>query len=452
MPFSFRNPAGYVLLATCLTGIADEPPRAPYAALRNAAGIAAVVSGRTNVANAAWWGFDATDATTAVQAAIDSGASRVVVPFVGAPWVVRPIELRSDLELVFEPGVVVLAKAGEFRGGGDSLFRAVDRQRIRVRGHGATLRMRKRDYQEPPYPKAEWRMGLSFTGCRDVLVEGLRIESSGGDGIYIGSSRTNRWCEDVTIRNCVCHDHHRQGLSVISAVRLLVENCTFSGTSGTPPEAGIDLEPDEPDERLVDCVIRNCVVEGNRGNGLLVYLKPLNAASAPVSIRFENCHVRGAPDDPSGNRGWSGIAVLEAAQGGPRGLIEFVRCTTEGTGREAVRVTDKAADGIALRFIECRWHDAWEGAHQTHGGPRAPILIRGTGADRCRTVGGIEFIDCFLADDVDGASVWFDDGDGKATFRAVRGTIQIANPRGRAMHRGSGARDIELETRALPGG
>jgi len=243
---------------------------------------------------------------------------------------------------------------------------ATDATHITVRGHGAILRMRKRDYQQPPYTKAEWRMGLAFTGCRNVLVEGLRIESSGGDGIYIGSSKANRWCENVTIRNCVCHDNHRQGISVISAVHLLIENCTLSGTAGTPPEAGIDLEPDEPDERLVDCVIRNCVVADNAGNGILVWLKPLTAASAPVSIRFENCHVRMGPTgeayNPSleaSNQGWSGFVVGEIADDGPRGVIEFLRCTSENTGREGVRLSNKSAKAVRVRFVSCRWKNTW---------------------------------------------------------------------------------------------
>ena len=100
----------------------------------------------------------------------------------GEPWVVLPIELRSNLELVFEPGVIVLAKKGEFKERWDCLLTAIDQSDITIRGYGAVLRMRKRDYRNPPYPKGEeWKHGLKLEGCRRILVEGLRIESSGGD-------------------------------------------------------------------------------------------------------------------------------------------------------------------------------------------------------------------------------------------------------------------------------
>ncbi len=408
-------------------------PAASAAALpRDEAAIAAVDQGRTGFAFADAWGFDPADATAALQAAIDSGARTVIVPFTGAPWVIRPVTLRGDLELILEAGVLVEAKKGEFQGGGDSLFRATDSTNVTIRGYGATLRMRKSDYQKPPYAKAEWRMGLAFVGCRNVLVEGLRIESTGGDGIYIGSSKANRWCENVTIRNCVCHDNHRQGISVISAVHLLIENCVLSGTSGTPPEAGIDLEPDEADERLVDCVIRNCVVAGNAGNGILVWLKPLTSASEPVSIRFENCHVRmgpvGGPPEGGGeseNAGWSGFTVGEVGDDGPRGLIEFIRCSSENTGREGARLSNKSALGARVRFVSCRWKDTWTGRHRTYGGPRSPILIRSHAPDRCKVSGGVEFVDCAVEDDLDAAIVRFEDDEGSGTLREVSGTIRV---------------------------
>jgi len=418
---------------------------------RDEAAIAAVQSGGTPIAFASAWGFDPEDATGSLQEAIDSKARVVIVPFMGAPWVIRPVRLRGDLELVFEAGVLVQAKAGEFLGGGDSLFRATDATNITVRGFGATLRMRKKDYQAAPYPKAEWRMGLAFLGCRDVLVEGLRIESSGGDGIYVGSSQTHRWCENVTLRHCVCHDNHRQGISVISAVHLLIENCILSGTQGTPPEAGLDLEPDSPDERLMDCVIRNCLVSDNAGNGILVWLKPLKASSAPVSIRFENCHVRmgslgGAPDEAviAGNRGWSGYSVGEVADDGPRGLIEFVRCTSELTGREAVRLTNKSARGVRVRFVECRWRSTWMARHRTYGGPRSPIAIRSSAPDRCRESGGVEFVNCHLEDDLDAPVVRFEDDDEAGGLREVTGTIRVDGMRRVRNRLGANTRDVDL--------
>ncbi|MCX8064580.1 MAG: hypothetical protein N3G21_05335, partial [Candidatus Hydrogenedentes bacterium] len=118
--------------------------------------------------SACWWGFDTKDSTEALQRAIDFGAEEVVVPNMGSPWVVRPINLRSGLWLNIMPGVIIEAKKGEFKGKGDSLFSAVNIENLKISGYGAVLRMHKRDYQNKAiYEPAEWRMAISLRGCKN---------------------------------------------------------------------------------------------------------------------------------------------------------------------------------------------------------------------------------------------------------------------------------------------
>ncbi|MDZ4858855.1 MAG: right-handed parallel beta-helix repeat-containing protein [Candidatus Hydrogenedentes bacterium] len=399
----------FIRSSMCLVVISVAYAQEPLSASRaaNPDAIAATAAGSLSEANAAWWGFEEADSTSAIQSAIDSMAAKVVVPYVGKPWIIRPIMLRGDLELFFEPGVVVLAKKDEFRSKGDSLFRAQDASNISVRGYGATLRMRKRDYQQPPYEKAEWRMGLTFSGCTNVRVEGLRIESTGGDGIYIGTTGTQEYCKDVVIREVTCFDNHRQGISVIGAENLLIENSVFANTWGTAPGAGIDLEPDSPAQRLVNIVVRNCTFENNEGHEVLVYAKNLDATAPPISIRFENCLMRkttldmleegiGRDDDV---HGWAGISVGAVRDDGPEGLIEFVDCTVEGTGKESVKVYDKSADKAKVRFVNCRFKDSWNVHHSIYADMRVPIFFEVRRPALSKRVGGIEFVDCHLWDD-----------------------------------------------------
>ena len=55
----------------CICAAAEEamPPSLP-----NPVAVEDVAAGRRSVADAAWWGFNAEDATNALKAAIDSGA------------------------------------------------------------------------------------------------------------------------------------------------------------------------------------------------------------------------------------------------------------------------------------------------------------------------------------------------------------------------------------------
>jgi len=280
----------------------------------NPAAVKEVLSGKRTVVNAAWWGFNKEDGTAALQAAINSGASKIIVPYMGSDWIVRPIKLSSNQEIVFEPGVVVVAKKGEFRGRTDCLFSAVGKKSIILRGYGATLKMQKEDYANTKiYQKAEYRHIISLHGSTNVKILGLRLESSGGDGIYVGAAHGDIACSHIQIKDCICDNNYRQGLSIISAENMLVENCVFKNTNGTPPSAGIDIEPNSQNDKIANIVISNCISTQNSGNGFQLYLRHLSKESEDVSILFVNCYVNRCDK--------SGIVIGAVNDNGPKGLI-----------------------------------------------------------------------------------------------------------------------------------
>jgi hypothetical protein len=45
----------------------------------------------------------------------------------GKDWMVRPLQLVSDQDLVLEPGVTITAQRGAYCGGGDSILNAVEK-------------------------------------------------------------------------------------------------------------------------------------------------------------------------------------------------------------------------------------------------------------------------------------------------------------------------------------
>jgi hypothetical protein len=70
------------------------------------------------------------------------------------------------------------------------------------------------------------------------------------------------------LEGVVCDDHYRQGMSVISVVDLRVVNSTFSNTSGTPPAAGVDFEPNDHNNRLESIYFEGVRILNNSGNGI----------------------------------------------------------------------------------------------------------------------------------------------------------------------------------------
>ena len=102
----------------------------PTMAQVNQQAIDEVAAGKIKEAKASWWGFDAEDSTAALQAAINSGVPKLTVDNVGKPWVVEPIVLASNQEVVFEQGVEVVAKQGAFKGTNDVLFSAALKENL----------------------------------------------------------------------------------------------------------------------------------------------------------------------------------------------------------------------------------------------------------------------------------------------------------------------------------
>ena len=235
------------------------------------------------------YGFNSVDATSALQDAIDTGAKVVLVQNMGTDWIIRPVFLNSsNQEIVFEEGVVVTAKEGEFHGHADSLFSGWDRDNLTITGYGATVQMRKQDYMNPPYAWSEARMAFRLYSCSNLLIQGLTIKDTGGDAVYLGVNVAPSYNSNVVLRDLFCDNNLRQGISVISVENLLIDNCILRDTGGQSPQSGIDFEPDYDYNRLINCIVRNCVFESNRTCGVLLNIWPYVDADA-VSGSVENC-------------------------------------------------------------------------------------------------------------------------------------------------------------------
>lgn len=360
------------------------------------------------------FGYDVQDATDAMQKAIDSGAARVVVDRRETPWIVsKTIRLKGDQEVIFEDGVVVMAKAGAFLGGSDALFLAQGVANLTLRGK-ATLQMRKEDYWKPPYKKAEWRHALSLRGCTNVRILGLTLKESGGDGLYLGTGPGGATNKDVVIKDVVCDGNNRQGISVITAENLLIEDTVLQNTRGTPPAAGIDFEPNRPSERLVNCVMRNCVAQGNAYAAYDFYLRFMDETSVPVSIRIENCVSRNN-DGPS-----VALGMFTRDEGGClTGTVEFVGCRFEEDKGGGIVIQDNDAEGVRLLFKDCLLRDVGLAEEKKQA---APILLTCT-TPSSYGAGNIRFEDVTVIDPLDRPVFDFGSISPTAGLEKVSGTL-----------------------------
>jgi len=254
--------------------------------------------------------------TAVIQAALNSSSTlgkRLRVPSAPNAYNVDPIFIPSNADVVFNSGVVVQANLGFTTS--QRLLNITNSNNVSIDGYGAIFKMRKSEYTS-----GEWRHCLGITNSMNVEIYGIECSDSGGDGVYIEGTS-----ENIIIQDAVFDNNRRQGMSIISAKDLWVTNCQFTHTNGTPPEAGIDIEPNLPTDRLVNIHLDGNLTDSNNGAGIMVSIYALTSASADVSITIDQHLDR--------NSGWDGFIFTsqnEAMDSHPKGVITIQNSQTIG--------------------------------------------------------------------------------------------------------------------------
>ncbi len=254
-------------------------------------------------------------------------------------------------------------------------------------------------------------MAITLLSSSNITIMGLTLKDSGGDGIYIDNSGESKFDRNIYIKDCWSDNNYRQGISIISADGLLIEDCAFTNTWGTRPESGVDIEPESSYHVVRNIVFRNCSFRGNNGaqikfTGQFYYS---DVSDIPdISIRFENCYATG-PNN--------GINVKNIYDNGPNGLIEFVDCLVENVEDHGLFLFNKSADRALVRFTNCTWRNIGT----------TPLFIYARTNETVKRLGGVEFIDCFVEDNEDrnfltAYSLW--------GIYDITGNITVYNPHG----------------------
>ncbi len=145
----------------------------------------------------------------------------------------------------------------------------------------------------------EWGHGINIAGCTNVHIQDVEISECWGDGIYLGlydgwdsdGNRKRFYSSGINITNCNLHHNRRNNLSITDASNVTVENCEFNYASGTSPEYGIDIEPNNG-YTCSNITISHSRFQGNTG-GTIQILGQSNAHVKDVTL--ENCTGDKAP-------------------------------------------------------------------------------------------------------------------------------------------------------------
>ena len=278
--------AGAIFVATIAVHAATVPGQPQQTYARTAAEVSAGVTPSDlgypagDVRRYGAIGNGKLDDTRALQSALDSGSSvHIAKPPVF--YKTDQLQVPSNIEIFIESGTIIEANPGYKYN--HAVFRIVDQTNVKISGYGATVRMLKDQY------KGEHRHGFAIRGSTNVEIEGVASNDAGGDGFIIAWGKINPAAENVVLRDVSADNNRRQGLSIVSGKNIRILNSRFTNTNGTPPTAGIDIEPDGNKEFLEDILLENIYTEGNGGPGIKFDLRRLGGdVDKTVSIRIIN--------------------------------------------------------------------------------------------------------------------------------------------------------------------
>ena len=346
---------------------------------------------------ASTFGYNTTNATSAFQAAVGSANDTIIIDLQSADWNVGPSSFfdLTNKTLIFQPGVVLRALPGVFNSSGACLLRFRRCSNITVIGYGAEFIMNKPEYAL--LNDSEWRHTLKLDNCSGVVVKGLTLRDSGGDGIYVGgeimAGSTINYSENVLIEDIRAINHYRQGMSITSVQNMLVRHCLFTGTNGTLPESGVDIEPYLTYQRIIGLVFEKCSFTDNDHCGIQVSMWEMDDTSLPIDITFRDCYIaeNGRPGHPYG----PDPIDLSDDDTPLTGNVLFERCHVDSSQWTAVNVRKPATSYNAL-FTDC----AFTNVSQQQILYNTPIWVEVSdyGAP-CTAFGGVQFANCLLTYD-----------------------------------------------------
>lgn len=279
------------------------------------------------------------DDTSVLQQGINLSAAMgktLQIPASAVPYQVGPLSIPSNTTITFDPGVTVQARPGF--GANDKLLNLYGVSNVHILGNNTVFLMRKAEYTS-----GESRHCLDIEGSSNISVSSISCNGSGGDGLYIGAGPVG-YSSNISVADSTFSGNRRQGMSIISAANVTISHCNFSGTQGTAPSDGIDIEPNISADRLQNIVIEDSTTTGNAGNGIAFDPRNLDISSVPVSIQILR--------NTSSKNAASGYYVTNQNSGsnGATGSITIVDSSSSFDGQYGAVASYYDAAGPAVTF------------------------------------------------------------------------------------------------------
>jgi hypothetical protein len=209
-------------------------------------------------------------------------------------------------------------------------------------------------------------------------------------------------------------------LSITGARDVIIRSCSFLNTSGTPPEAGVDIEPNEPSNWIHNISFFDLQSRWNRGSGLSLALGKLSCGAIKrpchhpaecicpkdppaVTVAVDGALIQGASE-----MGLNASALIQGLDfnigifigaspfaNTSHGGLNFSNVSVNETVQPGLEFEDKAALSLPVRFADCSWSHVATAKAVRWGGQNVPLLLH---QSQYGAIGGVFFDKCFVDD------------------------------------------------------
>ncbi len=228
-------------------------------------------------------GWNPTNCTAAIQAAIDTDSTTVVIDKAPGPWYITGIRLKSNMRLLVKKGAKILMDKNAPH---KTLIWGSNIKDVIIEGEGSapdeSVVAGYASYDERKvWCKDYGHSIICLQQTENVVIRNIRLAESEEDGVVFGSvGGSGRPCLNTYLDNVVLDSHYRQAMSICSGDGVFCRNVSFINTRGNAPSAGIDFEPPYEVTPNTGVYLFDCTFENNGGGGLMF----ATSTFAPITV------------------------------------------------------------------------------------------------------------------------------------------------------------------------
>jgi hypothetical protein len=216
-----------------------------------------IINDSVNVKQFGAKGDGVTDDTTQMQNAIDKCN---ILNFDDSTYLTTGLNLKSNSIIIFNDTSLKMKPNNLSTYG---VLKINNIENINIYGFVKLIG----DYLEHTGETGEFGHALSIIGSSNVNIENVQCSYGWGDGCFIGP--TDDLLNNpinIIINNLVCHHNRRNGLSITSGSKIIINNLITYNNGGTSPNGGFVIEPYNANN-IIDVTINNIYSYSNGKTG-----------------------------------------------------------------------------------------------------------------------------------------------------------------------------------------